>query len=81
VHAAFTHSAPYSTVCDALVALESGTNCFEFRAREVYWLMRGKVSTSLLFRRNNVAKAMKSVPHTTRNIKSLQKLLPKLDLE
>ena len=73
--------APDSTVCDALVVLESGTDCFEFRVREVCWLMRGKVSTSLLFRRNNVAKAMKSVPHTTCNNTSLQKCLPKLDLE
>jgi hypothetical protein len=43
--------------------------------------MRGKVSASLLFRGNDVAKTMKSVPHTTGNITSLQKLLPKLNLE
>ena len=36
VYVAFTHSAPDSTVCDALVALESGTDRFEFRGREVY---------------------------------------------
>ena len=35
VYVAFTHSAPDSTVCDALVALESGTDRFEFRGREV----------------------------------------------
>ena len=81
VYVAFTHSAPDSTVRDALVALESGTDRFEFRGREVYWLMRGKVSASPLFKGNDVAKAMKSVPHTTRNITSLQKLLAKLDLE
>ena len=81
VYVAFTHSAPDSTVCDALVALEFGTDRFEFREREVYWLMCGKVSASLLLKENDVAKIMKSVPHTTRNITSLQKLLTKLDLE
>ncbi len=81
VYVAFAHSAPDSSVRNALTALESGTDRFEFRGREVYWLIHGKLSASPLFKGNDVAKAMKPVPHTTRNITSLQKLLTKLDLE
>ena len=39
------------------------------------------IRASPLFKGNDVAKVMKSVPHTARNITSLQKLLAKLGPE
>jgi uncharacterized protein (DUF1697 family) len=81
VYVTFTQSAPADTVRNVLVALESGNDRFEFHGREVYWLICGKLSASPLFKGNDVAKVMKSVPHTARNITSLQKLLAKLGPE
>jgi len=81
VYVAFTHSAPASTVHAALAALESGADRFEFHGREMYWIIRCKLSASPLFKGNDVAKAMKSVPHTMRNITSLRKLLTKVGPE
>ena len=76
VYVTFTNEPVGDEVRHALAGLESETDRFEFRGREIYWLVRGKVSESPLFG-GAVTKAMKGVPHTVRNMTSLRKLLAK----
>ena len=76
VYVMFTEEPVEDTVRSALEALASDTDRFEFRGREVYWLIRGKVSESPLFG-GDVTKAMRGVLHTMRNITSVRKLVAK----
>jgi len=77
VYVTFLRAVPDADLRNALEALESEMDRFEVRGREVYWLIRGKLSDSPLFKRNAVTKAMKGVQHTARNITSVRKLLDK----
>lgn len=76
VYVVFTGEAVAPEVRDALAALESDMDSFEFRGREIYWLIRGKLSESPLFG-GDVTKALKDVPNTTRNMTSVRKLVAK----
>ena len=50
------------------------TDDFQFAGREIYWLIRGKLSESPLFG-PSVSKAMGKIRHTTRNMTSVRKLV------
>jgi uncharacterized protein (DUF1697 family) len=76
VYVMFTREPVGDQVRDALTALESEMDRFEFRGREIYWLIRGKISDSPLFS-GGVSKALKGVPNTSRNMTSIRKLLAK----
>ena len=76
VYVTFTKEPVGAEVRHVLTGLESETDRFEFRGREMYWLIRGKLSESPLFG-GAVTKAMKGVPNTARNMTSLRKLLAK----
>ena len=76
VYIMFTKEPVGDEVRHVLAGLESETDRFEFRRREIYWLIRGKMSESPLFG-GAVTKAMKGVPNTARNMTSLRKLLAK----
>ena len=76
VHVMFTKERVGEDVTDALLGLGSEVDRFEFRGREIYWLIRGKLSESPLFG-GDVTRALKGVPHTMRNMTSLRKLLVK----
>ena len=76
VYVMFTEEPVGDAVQSALAQLESDMDRFEFRGREIYWLIRGKLSESPLFG-GDVAKVMKDVPHTARNMTSLKKLVAK----
>jgi len=76
VYVMFTKEPVGDEVRTALEGLQSETDRFEFRGREIYWLIRGKISESPLFA-GAVTKALKAVPNTARNMTSLQKLLAK----
>lgn len=76
VYVMFTEEPVEDTVRAALEALASDTDRFEFRGREVYWLIRGKLSESPLFG-GHVTKAMRGAAHTMRNITSVRKLVAK----
>ena len=76
VYVIFTHEPVGRPVRDALKALESAVDRFEFHGREIYWLIRGKMSESPLFG-GDLTKALRSVPNTSRNMTSLRKLLAK----
>ncbi len=76
VYVMFTEEPVEDAVRSALQGLESDMDGFEFRGREIYWLIRGKLSESPLFG-GDVSKAMRGVPHTTRNLTSLRKLVAK----
>lgn len=59
-----------------LDGLSTDTDRFEFSGREVYWLIRGKVSESPLFNMN-LAKMTGGVSTTTRNLTTIRRLLAK----
>jgi uncharacterized protein (DUF1697 family) len=54
----------------------SDTDDFQFSGREVYWLIRGKLSESPLFG-PGVARATGKTPNTARNMTSVRKLVAK----
>ena len=56
--------------------LQTPTDDFQVRGREVYWLIRGKLSDSPLFG-PGLAKATGKTPTTTRNMTSIRKLVAK----
>ncbi len=76
IYVIFSEAPLGDDVRSALSALESETDRFVFRGRETYWVMSGKLSESPLFG-GEVTRALKGVPHTTRNITSLRKLAAK----
>jgi uncharacterized protein (DUF1697 family) len=76
LHVMFLRAPAEDAVREALRALESDRDEFRFHGREAYWLSRGKMSESPLFR-GPLAKATADLPHTARSIKSLRKLLAK----
>jgi uncharacterized protein (DUF1697 family) len=76
VYVIFTREPLEGRVRSALESLESDTDRFEFHGREIYWILRGKMSESPLFG-GDVTRALGSVPHTARNLTSLRKLLAK----
>ena len=60
-----------------LSGLRSEMDEFRFSGREIYWLLRGKISESRLFGRV-LEKAIQGVPSTTRNITTIRRLVAKL---
>ena len=60
----------------SLEGLQTDTDRFEFSGREVYWLIRGKLSESPLFG-VDLGKAMGGAPMTMRNMTTLRRLLAK----
>ena len=76
VYVMFTREPVEDGVREALASLESEMDRFEFRGREIYWLIRGKMSESPLFA-GALVKVLKDVPHTSRNMTSVRKLLAK----
>lgn len=56
----------------ALLALETPRDVFHVRGREIYWLVRGRMTDSLV-KPNALTKAI-GVPSTTRNVTTVKKL-------
>ncbi len=72
----FLHAPPDAQMRDRFSDLSSATDDFQFYGREVYWLIRGKLSESPLFG-PGVSKATGKVPNTTRNMTSVRRLVAK----
>ena len=60
--------------------LSTDTDGFEFAGREVYWLIRGKLSESPLFGMG-LAKMTGGAPTTTRNMTTIRRLVAKYPTE
>ena len=72
--ALFSESPPLAMQKEVL-KLKSEYDDFMFDKREMYWLCRGsKISTSLVFSKNSLAKAMPAV-NTMRNLRTMQRLV------
>ncbi len=65
---------------EVILSLGSILDEFHVNDREVYWLCRGKISESPVFIRGLLEKAT-GVPGTSRNIKTIKRLLDKFDGE
>ncbi|TFG64532.1 MAG: DUF1697 domain-containing protein [Gemmatimonadales bacterium] len=57
--------------------LKTEMDDFDVTGREVYWHIQGKLTDSPLFDRG-LEKLMREVPHTTRNMTTLRRLVAKL---
>jgi len=77
VYVSFMKSAADDELRRALRELETEDDRFAFREREFYWLRRGKISDSPLFKGSDLDRALKDTPHTRRKVTSVRKLLAK----
>ena len=76
VYVAFLTEAADAELRRSLDSLSTDTDRFEFAGREVYWLIRGKLSESPLFGMD-LAKMMGGASTTTRNLTTVRKLVAK----
>ena len=76
----FFRAAADEEVRQRLADLSSDTDDFQFSGREVYWLIRGKMSESPLFG-TGITKATGRTPTTARNITSIRRLVAKHGVE
>jgi len=77
VYISFMKSPANDELRRALGELETEEDRFDFRGREFYWVRRGKISDSPLFKGSALDRALKDTPHTRRKLGSVRKLLAK----
>ncbi|MBT8401298.1 MAG: DUF1697 domain-containing protein [Rhodothermia bacterium] len=73
----FLRSPASKELQDTFAGLHSEMDTFLFSEREIYWLIRGKLSQSPLFR-SGFEKAIRGIPNTTRNMNMLRRLVARL---
>ena len=75
LHIAFLPGKPSTEARQAVLALRSPKDDFQFDARELYWLIRGKMSDSAL-KGPELTKAL-GAPTTVRNANTIRRLVAK----
>jgi uncharacterized protein (DUF1697 family) len=73
LYVAFLPGPPPGEVQHKVLALQTPTDEFNFHDRELYWLLRTKLSESSLFSGSTLEKAL-GVPITMRNITTVRKM-------